>query len=92
MDYERISRIEKSKRYAEERELRIDFQNFTATIRGDNSIHTVNFSDKTWTCSCDFFQKRGYCAHTMALERVLDTMIPSRGETEYSTDPAGATG
>lgn len=86
MDYERISRIEKSKRYAAERELRIDFQSFTALVRGDNNIHTVTFAENTWTCSCEFFQMRGYCAHIMALERVLETMIPSRGETEYSTN------
>ena len=36
MDYGLIGKIEKAKRYAEERE-RIQFSSFTARIKGDNS-------------------------------------------------------
>ncbi len=75
MDYGMIGKIEKAKRYAEERE-RIRFENFTVTFDGDNNPHTVRFEHGAWKCNCDFFALRGLCSHTMALEKVLDKMIP----------------
>ncbi len=75
MDYGMIGKIEKAKRYAEERE-RIHFEAFRATFDGDNNPHTVEFSQGGWKCDCDFFVTRGVCSHTMALERILDRMLP----------------
>ena len=75
MDYGMIGKIEKAKRYAEERE-RIHFEAFRATFDGDNNPHTVEFSHGNWKCDCDFFVTRGVCSHTMALERTLDRMLP----------------
>jgi hypothetical protein len=75
MDNGMIGKIEKAKRYAEERE-RIRFETFRATFDGDNNPHTVEFSSEGWKCDCDFFQRRGVCSHTMALERVLERMLP----------------
>jgi hypothetical protein len=75
MDYGMIGKIEKAKRYAEERE-RIRIESFRATFDGDNNPHTVEFSSGTWKCDCDFFVRRGVCSHTMALERVLERMLP----------------
>ncbi len=75
MDNGMIGKIEKAKRYAEERErIRIEF--FRATFDGDNNPHTVEFGSEGWKCDCDFFQRRGVCSHTMALERVLERMLP----------------
>lgn len=74
MDYGMIGKIEKAKRYAEERD-RINFTEFTVTFEGENNDHTVEFKDGAWQCDCDFFQTRGVCSHTMALERILEGMV-----------------
>jgi hypothetical protein len=76
MDYGMIGKIEKAKRYAEERE-RIRFDSFHATFDGENNPHTVHYEQGNWTCDCDFFATRGVCSHTMALERVLEGMLPA---------------
>lgn len=75
MDYGMIGKIEKAKRYAEERE-RINFENLKATFSGSNNSHTVSLDHGEWHCTCDFFQTRGRCSHTMALEIVLKGMLP----------------
>jgi hypothetical protein len=74
MDYGLIGKIEKAKRYAEERE-RITFKSFTVTFEGENNDHTVNYDEGKWHCTCDFFQTRGRCSHTMALETILEDMV-----------------
>lgn len=74
MDYGLIGKIEKAKRYVEERE-RIKFTEFTVTFEGENNDHTVHYNDGQWQCSCDFFQTRGRCSHTMALETILEGMV-----------------
>jgi len=74
MDSGMIGKIQKAKRYAEERN-RIHFNNFTVTFDGTNNPHTVKYADNQWSCDCDFFQTRGRCSHTMALEMILEEMI-----------------
>jgi hypothetical protein len=74
MDYGLIGKIEKAKRYAEERE-RIRFESFAVTFDGANNPHTVRFHDGEFECDCDFFITRGRCSHTMALEIILEDMI-----------------
>ena len=75
MDYGMIGKIEKAKRYAEQRN-RIRFDSFTVTFEGENNPHTVHFQDGEWQCDCDFFLTRGRCSHTMALEMIFEDMIP----------------
>ncbi len=75
MDYGMIGKIEKAKIYAEERAQRIDFVSFQARVIGNNSSHEVNYDDGSWRCDCGFFSSRGYCSHTMAMERVLENMV-----------------
>lgn len=74
MDYGMIGKLEKAKRYAQERD-RFRFTAFEVTIRGDNNDHIVRYSQGTWQCDCDFFQSRGVCSHTMALEHILEGML-----------------
>jgi len=74
MDYGLIGKIEKAKRYAQERD-RIVFKQFEVTFTGNHSDHTVTYDEGQWHCNCDFFQSRGRCSHTMALETVLDQMV-----------------
>lgn len=80
MDYAMIGKIEKAKRYAEERD-RIDFTDFRVQFNGENSVHSVTYSEGEWNCNCGFFHSRGVCSHTMALERILDQMIANSSLT-----------
>ena len=73
-----IGKIEKAHRYAEDRS-RFDVNELTVTIHGNNGDHQVHFRDGAWQCECTFFQHERACAHTMALELVLDGMIHERG-------------
>ena len=75
MDYGMIGKIDKAKRYADERD-RIQFEALTVTFDGANNPHRVDFKDQKWQCDCDFFQTRGRCSHTMALEIILEGMLP----------------
>ncbi|HIE57723.1 MAG TPA: hypothetical protein EYP88_05785 [Anaerolineales bacterium] len=75
MDSGMISKIEKAKRYAEERD-RIHFQMLKVTFDGTNNPHTVLFENGEWQCDCSYFQSRGWCSHTRALEIILDKMLP----------------
>lgn len=70
MDSGMIGKIQKSKLYAEEPE-RIKINSLSVTFQGQNNGHQVTFDDGNWQCDCDFFQSRGRCSHTMALERIL---------------------
>lgn len=74
MDYGMIGKIDKAKRYAEERQ-RFQFSQFTVTMDGENNPHTIEFENGIWKCDCDFFRSRGRCSHTMALEMILEDMI-----------------
>jgi hypothetical protein len=76
MDNSVIGKIEKAKRYAEERH-RIQFNSFTATIQGDNNTHAITYKDGQFDSDDTFFQANGFSAHTIAIERLLKGMIPS---------------
>lgn len=81
MDSGMISKIQKAKRYAQERD-RIRFIEFEVTFRGDHNSYTVSYDRDQWNCGCHFFAKRGVCSHTMALERVLGEMLTPAGERQ----------
>ena len=71
-----IGKVEKARRYARERD-RLRFTQMTVSIDGDNGSHEVRYDDLGgWECNCDFFAHRRTCAHTMALELLLDGMLP----------------
>lgn len=74
-----IGKIEKAKRYAEEKG-RIRFESFQVHFEGENGPHEVSLNKNRWQCTCDFFASREVCSHTMALERVLDGMLPQEAQ------------
>jgi hypothetical protein len=76
MDSGMISKIEKGKRYAEERDQRIRFQSFEVAVEGDNTTHIVCLKEGKMACDCDFFTSRGRCSHTIAMEYSLEGMLP----------------
>lgn len=77
MDTSIISKIHKAREYAEDRS-RFLFGSFTVQFRGTNADHHVAFDGSDWTCDCSYFDGHSYCAHTMALERLLDGMLPPK--------------
>jgi hypothetical protein len=76
MDYGMIGKIEKAKRYAEERD-RFCFTEFEITFAGDNNSHKLGFGDGKFHCDCEFFLTHERCGHTMALEILLKDMLPA---------------
>lgn len=74
MDYGMIGKIEKAKRYAQQKD-RFSVKKLVVDVGGENNPHLVTYDDGQWTCDCEFFQSRGRCSHTMALEIILDEMV-----------------
>lgn len=77
MDYGMISKIYKARRYAEDRK-RFTFKEFAISFTGDNATHEVRFHLGTWSCDCETHELRGWCSHTMAVERLLVDMLPDQ--------------
>jgi len=78
-----IGKIEKAKRYAEEPE-RVTFSELSVKFRGENNDYTTEYKDGKWHCSCHFFSSRGTCSHTIALEKILGSMLPEEALTAQS--------
>ena len=90
MDTSLISKIHKAKQYAEDRS-RFSFSQFSVAFQGTNKDHIVSYDLGSWSCDCSFFGSRGYCSHTMALERLLDGMlaeVPSASDDAAAAAPA----
>ena len=75
-----IGKIEKAKYYASEPQ-RATLNGLSVSFRGDNDTHAVTLHDDHWHCSCDFFADHETCCHTMALERILEPMLPAGLQT-----------
>ena len=75
-----IGKIEKAKRYAEEKD-RVTFSELAVKFRGENSDYDTSYKDGEWRCTCSFFSKWGLCVHTMALEKILTDMLPPEART-----------
>ncbi len=75
LDSGMIGKLDKAKRYAQERS-RFNFEAFTVTMSGENNPHHVSYENGKWHCDCSFFASRGRCSHTMSLELLLEGMIP----------------
>ena len=69
-----ISKVEKARTYAEERE-RVSITTFGATFRGNHNNYRVSYDGENWHCSCPFFVSHDLCSHTMALQRILEGML-----------------
>ncbi len=70
-----IGKIEKAKRYAQEKD-RVTFSELAVKFRGENDEYSVGYSDGKWHCTCRFFSQWGLCSHTMAMENILKDMLP----------------
>jgi hypothetical protein len=76
MDSGMIGKVAKAHRYADER-ARFQFTQLQVTVAGENSEHTVSLDGEQWRCTCEFFENHDACAHTMALEIMLEPMLPT---------------
>jgi hypothetical protein len=70
-----IGKIEKARAYASERH-RMQVDGLQVSFHGDNSDHEVTLREGQWSCNCDFFGQWDVCSHTMALEKILEGMVP----------------
>ena len=75
-----IGKIEKAKRYAQETD-RVTFSELSVKFRGENDSYITSYKAGKWHCSCHFFSSWGLCSHTMALQRILENMLPSESLT-----------
>ena len=71
-----ISRVEKARTYAEERD-RVTINRLSATFRGNNNTHELGYESGAWHCSCRAFANQGSCSHTMALQEMLEGVFPA---------------
>ncbi|MBI2857224.1 MAG: SWIM zinc finger family protein [Chloroflexi bacterium] len=78
-----IGKVEKAKRYAQEKG-RVTFSALAATFQGEHDNYTLEFSKGKWRCSCRFFSQHGLCSHTMALQKILEEMLPEEAPTPTS--------
>lgn len=69
-----VSDVEKAKRYSEDPD-RVTITAFTATFRGNNKDYNVSYDNGTWDCDNPYFESRGVCSNTMAMERMLKGMV-----------------
>ena len=74
MDSSIIGKIDKARRYAEEKE-RVTITSLKATFQGNHNTHEMDFDRGVWRCGCHFFATRGVCSHSMALQRILEEML-----------------
>lgn len=76
-----ISKIEKAKRYAQERD-RITFRDLTVSFRGEHDTYVLSYREGRWECSCHHFSVQGTCSHCMAMQKVLADMLPEEALSE----------
>ena len=69
-----VSKIEKSRIYAEEPE-RVKFRAFEAKLRGTHDEHLITMDGEIFSCDCHGFEAHGTCAHVMAMQKILADML-----------------
>ena len=74
MDSSIIGKVDKARKYAEEKG-RVSITSFKATFHGNHNTYEVSFDSGAWHCQCLFFSTRGVCSHTMALQRILSEVL-----------------
>lgn len=75
-----ISKVEKSRRYAEEPD-RVRFQQFEVNFAGENGDHTVSMNGVDFQDTSHSFQTQGTSSHIMALQKILAPMLSEEQQT-----------
>ena len=82
-----IGKIEKANRYARETD-RISIDQLSLTFRGDNDTHLVALEADRWQCNCHYFESWKTCAHVLAMQKILGSMLPESAQTSFFGPPA----
>ena len=69
------SRIIKAHQYAHERDTRVRVHRFEVELHGEHANHVVVYDGGNWSCDCEEAQRRGVCAHIMAMEEILGESV-----------------
>jgi hypothetical protein len=72
-----IGKIEKARRYAQEKD-RITFESFSLRFHGENNDYHVSLENGQWHCTCEFFSNWKLCSHTMAMEKFFPACFPRK--------------
>jgi hypothetical protein len=85
MNSSMIGKIEKAHRYAKEPE-RVRVHTFQATFKGSHDDYQVGLQDGQWSCTCHAFSSHtlGTCAHVMAVQELLSSMLST--DDRYAGD------
>lgn len=84
-----IGKIEKANRYARELD-RITIDRVSLTFRGDNDSHVVTLEADRWQCNCHYFQSWKTCAHVLAMQKILGSMLTEAAQTSSFGAPEAA--
>jgi len=79
-----IGKIDKARRYAEEKD-RVAITSLRTTFKGDHNQYDVSLDDGNWNCQCHYFSSQGVCSHIMALQKILEEMLTPRPEAAQAT-------
>lgn len=85
-----IGKVEKANRYARELD-RITIDRLSVTFRGDNDSHRIRLDADGWACTCHAFSVTGDCAHVLAMQKVLEGMVPEGDQAAYVPEATMAT-
>lgn len=70
-----IGMVEKSRHYAHEPE-RVSISSLEGQFHGSNNDHKLECKAGSWHCDCTSFRLYNTCAHVMALQKILASMLP----------------
>ena len=76
-----INKIEKARAYADQKD-RVLINSISVSFRGNHDEYLVSYDMGAWSCQCAFFQSHTMCSHTMALERMLEGMLPKEARLQ----------
>jgi len=64
---DRIGKIAKAQQYALESD-RFTVVDDHVLVKGEHRSHTLTKRNGAWECSCSYYRRNGWCAHTLAFE------------------------
>jgi hypothetical protein len=73
-DIELQKKRQKAEEYVKQPE-RFSLTSARLKMSSTHGTRLISYDCGKWECSCDFFQKRGECSHTMAAQAILGMNI-----------------
>ena len=70
-----VRKTAKARDYAEQGD-RASLISCSVKFRGDNGDHMVTYEAGAWRCDCHTYLINRTCSHTMALEMMLEAVLP----------------